>query len=102
MYEDYLRWPPVSGTYIFSDLERLTDAQVSVFRDCADRLEKSFPEALIINHPKHAMRRFKLLNVASPPGAASRALRVACSARRPCVSRYSCALHAIITGRVAN
>ncbi len=69
MYEDYLRWPPeVSGTYIFSDLERLTDAQVSVFRDCADRLEKSFPEALIINHPKHAMRRFELLKTLHEAG----------------------------------
>ena len=62
IYEDYLRWPPEApGTYIFSDLERLTDAQLAICRDFAEQLEKTFPKTLIINHPKHALRRFDLL-----------------------------------------
>ena len=69
LYENYFGWPPEApGTYIFSDLERLTDAQVLVFGNCADRLEKSFPEALIVNHPKHALRRFDLLQTLHDTG----------------------------------
>jgi hypothetical protein len=69
MYENYLHWPPeASGTYIFSDLERLTDAQLAIVRDCADRLQKSIPAALIINHPKHALRRFDLLKTLHETG----------------------------------
>ena len=69
LYENYLSWPPeVSGTYIFSTLKRLTDEQLSVFRDYADQLAKSFPNALIITNPKHALRCFDLLNVLHKTG----------------------------------
>ncbi|MDP2131983.1 MAG: hypothetical protein Q8J99_00060 [Sulfuritalea sp.] len=61
-YESLLRWPPpVTASYIFSDLERLTHAQLEIVRDFADHLEKTLPGARILNHPQHALRRIDLL-----------------------------------------
>lgn len=62
LYEDFMRWPATGqGTYIFSDIERLTDEQLAVFRDYADQLQCEFPDALVLNHPLHALRRMGLL-----------------------------------------
>jgi hypothetical protein len=63
LYENFLQWPAAEqGTYIFSDLERLTDEQLAIMRDHAEQLQRQFPDARILNHPQMAMRRLDLLN----------------------------------------
>ena len=63
LYENFLRWPTDShGTYIFSDLERLTDEQLAVVIDYANQLQMEFPNVRVLNHPQRTLRRRGLLN----------------------------------------
>lgn len=69
LYEDFLRWPDNGlGTYIFSDLERLTDEQIMLVSDFANKLEKDYPGVRILNHPERALRRLGLLNALHAAG----------------------------------
>jgi hypothetical protein len=62
LYDDFPQYPALAGgTYIFTDLERLTNAQLALICDFAERLTVHFPSARIINHPQHALRRLDLL-----------------------------------------
>lgn len=56
------------GTYIFSDLERLTDAQSSVVEYVAARLQAHEPPARIMNHPARSLRRYGLLRALAERG----------------------------------
>lgn len=69
IYEDFLNWPAArSGVYIFSDLERLTDAQLAIVCDHADQLQREQPTARLLNHPLRALRRRGLLDALHAAG----------------------------------
>ena len=50
------------GTYIFADLERLAPAELEMAADIWRQLEESGRGLRLLNHPRHAMRRFELLS----------------------------------------
>jgi hypothetical protein len=69
LYDDFPQYPALScGTYVFTDLERLTNAQLALICDFAERLTAHFPSVRIINHPQHALRRFDLLEALHAAG----------------------------------
>lgn len=69
LYEDFLNWPADRrGTYVFADLERLTDAQLVIVRDYADQLQRQHPAARVLNHPQHVLRRRSLLETLHAAG----------------------------------
>ncbi len=67
-YEDY-PWPEASsGTYIFTDLERLSSGQLDLAIDYAKQLRRSGVDLLILNSPEKVLRRLNLLNEMSRIG----------------------------------
>ena len=56
-----LQWLP-GGTYIFSDLERLTPALSRLVADVWAQLEAAGPSVRLLNHSLRALRRSDLLN----------------------------------------
>lgn len=68
-YENYLKWPsPQLGTYLFTDHERLSVAQLNLAIDYADQLMRRLPDVKVLNHPKHVLRRLGLLKKLSRSG----------------------------------
>jgi hypothetical protein len=68
LYEDY-EWPTArSGTYIFTDLERLSNGQIELVIDYAKQLRLSGIDLRILNSPERALRRLDLLNEMSRAG----------------------------------
>jgi hypothetical protein len=62
IYEDY-QWPVASsGTFIFTDLERLSPGQLELAVEYAERLKLSGVDLRILNSPEKVLRRFELLN----------------------------------------
>lgn len=55
-----VQWLP-GGTYIFSDLERLTPALSVLVADLWTQLEAAGPRVRLFNHPLRALRRLELL-----------------------------------------
>lgn len=55
-----LQWLP-GGTYIFSDLERLTPALSELVADLWTQLEAAGSSVRLFNHPARALRRLELL-----------------------------------------
>jgi hypothetical protein len=62
-----LQWLP-GGTYIFSDLERLTPALSLLVADLWTQLEAAGPSVRLLNHPLRALRRTDLLNTLHAAG----------------------------------
>ena len=56
------------GTYIFSDLERLTSAQSELMADVRDQLAAAGDGMRLLNHPTRSLRRFALLRELSEAG----------------------------------
>ncbi len=56
------------GTYIFSDLDRLTPAQVDLATRVWERLADAGEGVRLLNHPLKAMRRYELLEALSNAG----------------------------------
>lgn len=50
------------GTYIFSDLERLTPAEVDLAASVWEQLERTQAGFRLLNHPKRLLRRYDLLS----------------------------------------
>jgi hypothetical protein len=67
-YEDF-QWPEASsGTYIFTDLERLTPGQLDLAIDYSRQLQASGVHLRILNSPERVLRRLDLLNEMSRIG----------------------------------
>jgi hypothetical protein len=49
------------GVVVFSDLERLTDAELEAARDLAAQLESHAPRLRVLNDPRRTLRRYDLL-----------------------------------------
>jgi hypothetical protein len=66
----YERLPTIlpRGTYIFSDLERLTSFQLELMADLSDQLAAAGDGMRLLNHPTRALRRFALLRELSDSG----------------------------------
>jgi hypothetical protein len=62
-----LQWLP-GGTYIFTDLERLTPALSLLVADLWAQLEAAGSSVRLLNHPLHALRRPDLLNTLHAAG----------------------------------
>ena len=62
-----LQWLP-GGTYIFSDLERLTPALSLLVADLWAQLEAAGSSVRLLNHPLRALRRADLLNALHAAG----------------------------------
>ena len=61
-YEELYRMKRVpAGTYIFSDIERLSPQQAEQVAGIWKKLANSGIEARLLNHPTHSMRRYELL-----------------------------------------
>jgi hypothetical protein len=56
------------GTYVFSDLERLTPAQSVLVADVRDQLAAAVDGVRLLNHPIRSLRRFALLRQLSAAG----------------------------------
>ncbi len=56
------------GTYIFSDLERLTPAMTVLVADLWRQLEAAGPNVKLVNHPERALRREGLLKALHAAG----------------------------------
>ena len=56
------------GTYIFSDLERLTSAQSELMAEVRDQLASAGEGIHLLNHPIRSLRRFALLRELSDAG----------------------------------
>ena len=56
------------GTYIFSDLERLTSSQSELMADLRDQLGAAGDGIRLLNHPIRSLRRFALLRQLSEAG----------------------------------
>ena len=68
-YEDFSRWPEDGpGTWVFSDLERLSVGQLTVVCDFAAHLQARHPSARLLNHPARALRRLGLLKALHAAG----------------------------------
>ncbi|MCS3904360.1 hypothetical protein J2T55_002396 [Methylohalomonas lacus] len=52
---------PAAGTYIFSDIERLTPARLDVARQLYRLIRQQYPSARILNHPDKSACRYTLL-----------------------------------------
>jgi hypothetical protein len=59
----YERLPTIlpRGTYVFSDLERLTSSQSELKADLRDQLAAAGDGIRLLNHPTRSLRRFALL-----------------------------------------
>lgn len=57
-----------AGTYIFSDLERLTSSELAMAAGVADQLAAARPELRILNHPRHVLLRYDLLRTLKQRG----------------------------------
>lgn len=67
-YEDF-EWPAAdSGTYVFTDLERLTEGQLELAVEYARKLQLSGLDLRILNSPENALRRLDLLKEMSRSG----------------------------------
>ncbi|HEX8522181.1 MAG TPA: hypothetical protein VF669_07985 [Tepidisphaeraceae bacterium] len=67
VYEDLPYWRHIAGgTYIFSDLERLSAPQLRLAQSYADQLRRH--GAKIINEPRHVLRRYDLLKLMNQTG----------------------------------
>jgi hypothetical protein len=67
-YEDLFRMAKLpAGTYIFSDLDRLTPAQRATASEVCDQLSTS-GSATVLNSPLHTLRRYDLLRVLHEKG----------------------------------
>jgi len=66
----YERLPTIlpRGTYIFSDLERLTSSQSELMADLRDQLGAAGDGIRLLNHPTRSLRRFALLRELSDGG----------------------------------
>jgi len=66
----YERLPTIlpRGTYIFSDLERLTSCQLELMADLRDQLAAAGDGIRLLNHPTRSLRRFALLRQRSDAG----------------------------------
>jgi hypothetical protein len=62
-----VQWLP-GGTYIFSDLERLTPALSLLVADLWTQLEAAGPTVRLLNHPLRALRRLGLLQTLHAAG----------------------------------
>jgi hypothetical protein len=67
-YEDYPWIEASSGTYIFTDLERLSSGQLDLAIDYARQLQRSGVDLRILNSPEKVLRRLDLLNEMSRIG----------------------------------
>lgn len=68
LYEDN-PWPEASsGTYIFTDLERLSNEQLELVVEYAGKLKLSGVDLRILNSPEKVLRRLGLLNEMSRSG----------------------------------
>jgi len=64
VYEKLLNEPePTPGTYIFTDIDRLTNAQMEIVCAYADELARYLPNCKILNHPSLVMNRLDLLRM---------------------------------------
>src|SRR5215469_18412612 len=61
------QWLP-GGTYVFSDLERLTPALSALVADLWTQLEAAGPSVRLFNHPLRALRRIELLQALHADG----------------------------------
>jgi len=57
------------GTYIFSDLERLTESDTDLAVELWEQLSQAGPQVRLLNHPGRAMRRYDLLHALFQNGA---------------------------------
>lgn len=57
-----------AGTYIFSDIERLDPLQTDVAAQVWEQLSSSGEDFRLYNHPRHSMRRLKLLDFLARDG----------------------------------
>ncbi len=61
-YEELLKREQLSGgTYIFSDLERLSPAQTEIAVQIWEQLSQAGPRVRLFNHPGRTLRRYDLL-----------------------------------------
>lgn len=56
------------GTYIFSDLERLTSAQVAIAGEIWEQLSQAGDGIRLLNDPRRALRRYELLRTLHEAG----------------------------------
>ncbi len=69
-YDELVRWHEVPvGTYLFTDLERLSPPQMALARHVAGRLETSTdPTRRIVNDPRRVLLRYDLLRALNDRG----------------------------------
>jgi len=94
------------GTYIFADLERLAPAELEMAADIWRQLEESGRGLRLLNHPRHAMRRFELLSTLADQGLnqfrVARASDKNATLRFPVFLREANEHGGSLTGRLAN
>lgn len=59
---------PLAGTYIFSDLERLTPARLAIAARLWERIAEAAPSATVLNDPHATLRRYELLQALHAKG----------------------------------
>src|SRR5438094_53410 len=68
-YEELAFGPRLApGTYIFSDLERLNDAQMELARSAWRQLAARADDFRLLNDPSKALRRYELLSALHAAG----------------------------------